>query len=72
MTKKQAETEFLQMILDKENCLTLDEVIARVGLTTLRVMWCDYCDSLNKDFEITDKQAYEWGQPSYLKNRRKK
>lgn len=68
MTKLQAEKLFRSELLESRKCLTLAELKARVGLTTLKCMWCDFTDALCKDHQISEKQYQNWGHPSYLKN----
>lgn len=62
MTFKQAKQEFFETLMQQENCLTIEELKARLGTTTIRCYWVDYVDYLCRDSRITAKQQYEWGQ----------
>ena len=58
----QAKDQFFSELMQQENCLTKEELVARLGKTTIRCCWVDYTDSLNRDHLITDKQRQNWGQ----------
>lgn len=55
MTKAEAVREF------KRNYRKL--YIDRVDYWTAHLAWSEYVDSLNKDKQITDKQASNWSTP---------
>ena len=62
MTFKTAKEMFFNELKEENNVLTKEELIARLGKTTIRCMWSDYTDMLCKDKAITEKQRYSWGQ----------
>lgn len=62
MTFKQAKKQFLEELKQQNNCLTIAELIARLGKTTICCYWVDYVDYLAKDHQITEKQRCNWGQ----------
>lgn len=64
MTKRQAEQQFLEQLKETNNVLTTEELIARVGRTTIRCAWVDYVDYLIKEHQVSEKVAYNWGQIS--------
>ena len=62
MTFKQAKKDFLRELKLNNQCLTNNELIKKIGLTTIRCYWIDYVDYLAKDHKITEKQRFNWGQ----------
>lgn len=62
MTFAQAKSQFFNELMQQENCLTKEELVARLGKTTIRCYWVDYCDYLSRDNQITEKQRMSWGQ----------
>ena len=62
MTFREAKREFFDNLLEQQNCRTKQELIKKIGATTIRVCWVDHVDYLRRDGIITEKQAYEWGQ----------
>ena len=58
MTKKDAYALFMQDMYPL--------VVAKYGRddrVAIREKWNNYVDALNKDGEVTDKQAYNWSNP---------
>ena len=62
MNFTQAKNCFFNELMESQICSTKAEVIARLGKTTIRVLWVDYCDFLSRDKQITEKQRMSWGQ----------
>lgn len=62
MTFKEAKAQYINELKEAENCRTLAELVARVGEVSIRCGWVDYVDYLNKNGEITERQAQNWGQ----------
>lgn len=62
MNFTQAKNQFFNELLESQICLTKAEVIAKLGKTTIRCLWVDYCDYLSRDKQITEKQRQNWGQ----------
>lgn len=62
MNFTQAKNQFFNELKQQENCLTKEELVARLGKTTIRCCWVDYCDYLSRDKQITEKQRQNWGQ----------
>lgn len=59
MTKKQAEQQFKELF---------KEVLQSNDKPLKRMTWNDFIDSLNKNGQITDKQATTWTQPKFINN----
>ena len=62
MNFNEAKNLYLDELKETYNCLTLEELIARLGKTTIRCGWVDYCDLLSRNKEITEHQRMNWGQ----------
>ena len=62
MNFTQAKNQFFATLCESENCLTKSELVAKLGKTTIRCYWVDYCDYLSRDNQITEKQRMSWGQ----------
>ena len=62
MTFEQAKRQFFNELKEQHGVLTDEELIARLGKTTIRCYWADYTDYLCKDHQITEKQYQNWGQ----------
>lgn len=62
MTFKQAKKDFLRGLMLENQCLTIAELKKAIGVTNIRVYWCDYVDFLRRNGDITERQAYNWGQ----------
>lgn len=62
MNFTQAKNQFFNELMQQENCITKEELVARLGKTTIRCYWVDYCDYLSRDKQITEKQRQNWGQ----------
>lgn len=62
MNFTQAKNQFFNELMQQKNCLTKEELVARLGTTTIRCYWADYVDYLGKDKQITEKQRQNWGQ----------
>jgi hypothetical protein len=58
MTKREAERQFREDILPR---LSSNDKPAR------RQAWNDYVDSLQKNGQITERQAFDWDQPDFIK-----
>lgn len=56
LTKKDAERYFKTQLFDPSDTWT-----------DKRCKWNDFVESLRRDGEITDKQAYSWDQPDFVK-----
>ena len=62
MDFKTAKKEFFRELQEANNCLTKEELVAKLGKTTIRCCWTDHVDYLRRDKIITERQAYIWGQ----------
>ena len=62
MTFKQAKKDFLRELKLNNQCLTNNELIKKIGVTTIRCYWVEYVDYLAKNHQITERQRYNWGQ----------
>ena len=62
MTFEQAKRQFFDELKEQHGVLTDEELIARLGKTTIRCYWADYVDYLRRDKQITERQAQHWGQ----------
>lgn len=62
MTFKQAKKDFLRGLMLENQCLTIAELKKVIGVTNIRVYWVDHVDYLRRNGDITERQAFNWGQ----------
>jgi len=62
MTYEQAKDRYFNELKEANDCLTIEELIARLGRTTIRCGWVDFVDSLVKNGDVKESVAYKWGQ----------
>lgn len=58
MTKQQAVEYFKEHVLPD---------LDTTDLPLVRTAWNDYVDALQKDGQITERQADTWGQPAFVR-----
>lgn len=62
MTKQEAIKEFFNEMCETHDCYNKQELIEKLGRTTIRCAWVDYCDSLVKDGRAKYERVFNWGQ----------
>ena len=62
MNFTQAKELYFSELMQQENCLTKEELVARIGKTTIRCGWVDFVDDLIKDKQVKEYIAKNWGQ----------
>lgn len=59
---EEAKECYFNELKDIYRVLTIEELVARLGKTTIRCGWVDYVDSLVKNKVVDYEIARDWGQ----------
>lgn len=62
MTYEEAKECYFNELKDTYRVLTIEELIAGLGKTTIRCGWVDYIDRLVKNKAVDYDVAKDWGQ----------
>lgn len=62
MTFNEAKAQFFDELKETHDCYNKQELIDKLGKTTIRCAWVGYVDYLIKDKQVNEKIAIKWGQ----------
>ena len=62
MTFEEARKVYIDGLKDQYSILTDEELVARIGKTTIRCGWVDFVDYLMRDGHVDENIAKDWGQ----------